>query len=474
MESIQTDPKSLLAQLTEGVGASVDDLENVTFEGADPVFREPYPIGTAAAAAIAATGYAAAKIWKLRTGRSQHVTVNVRAAAAAMRSSHYLRIEPNANSVRIPQGEGSSQARGFYRTRDGRWIYIHLGSPTHQDRILSLLGVANESAAVANAILKWDAAALEEQVYAVGACAGMVRTQDEWAAHPHARAVAGAPLVDIVKIGDSEPQPLPPGDRPLARTRVLDLTWVLAGPTGTRTLAEHGADVLRIGTDRLQGLSTRHVVNTGFGKRSAVLNINDPAGRIQLMRLVSGADVFVQGYRGGSFAAHGYSAEALAKHRPGLIYVSLSAFGHLGPWRVRRGYDSIVSAVSGIAHEYALAGVPRQMRSAPLDFLSGYLLAYGVMTALMQRAQEGGSYHVRVSIARTNQWLLSLPRIPVDMADKAVEDLSAEEVAMLSMTSESPWGTLTYLAPAAQLSETPTRWDRPSVPLSYHQPVWEE
>lgn len=472
--SAQADPQSLLAQLRKVAGTSAEDRANVTFEGADPVFREPYPIGSVAAAAIAATGQAASELWKLRTGRGQNVTVNVRAAAAAMRSSQYLRIEPRANSVPVPPDQGGSKARGFYQTRDERWVYLHLGLPHHQSRILSVLGAANTSAAVADAVLKWNAADLEEQIYAAGACAGMVRTQQEWAAHPHARAVAEAPLIDIVKIGDSHPQPPPPGDRPLAGIRVLDLTWVLAGPTGTRTLAEHGADVLRIGTDRVIQLSELHMINTGFGKRSTVLNIHEPAGSKQLMQLVSGTDVFVQGYRGGSFAAHGYSAEALAQHRPGLIYVSMSAFGHLGPWQNRRGFDTMVSTVGGIAYENARAGVPRQLRSSPLDFLTGYLLAYGVMTALLRRAREGGSYHVRLSIARTNQWLLSLPRIAANAAANATDDLSPEEIAALSMTSESPWGRLTHLAPAARLSETPARWDRPSVPLAYHQPVWEE
>lgn len=474
MASSQADPHSLLAHLRQVVGIPAEDAASVTFEGVDPVFREPYPIGTVAAAAIAATGQAASALWQLRTGRGQHVTVNVRAAAAAMRSSQYLRIEPRAGSVIVPPDQGGSKARGFYQTRDARWVYLHLGLPHHQTRILSVLGAANTPASVAKAVMKWSAADLEEQIYAAGACAGMVRTREEWAAHPHARAVAEAPLIDIVKTGESAPQPLPPGNRPLAGIRVLDLTWVLAGPTGTRTLAEHGANVLRIGTDRLTQLSELHMINTGFGKRSTVLNIHEPAGSKQLIQLVSGTDVFVQGYRGGSFAAHGYSAEALAQHRPGLIYVSMSAFGHLGPWRNRRGYDTLVSTVGGIAHENALAGVPRQLRSSPLDFLTGYLLAYGVMAALLRRAREGGSYHVRLSIARTNQWLLSLPRITADAAAKAAEDLSQEEIAALSMTSESPWGRLTHLAPAVQLSETPARWDRPSVPLAYHQPFWEE
>lgn len=472
--SLPLDPASLLAQLREVAGMRADSSSQVTFDGAEPVFREPYPIGTVAAAAIAATGEAAAELWTLRGGRSQHVAVNVRAAAAAMRSSQYLRIEPRADSLCVPPDQGGSKARGFYQTRDGRWVYLHLGLAHHQTRILSVLGAANTPASVAQAVLKWNAAELEETICAAGACAGMVRTQEEWAAHPHARAVAGAPLIDIVRIGEGERRPLPPGNRPLSGIRVLDLTWVLAGPTATRTLAEHGADVLRIGTDRLVQLSELHMINTGFGKRSTVLNIHDPAGRQQLMRLASDADVFVQGYRGGSFAAHGYSAEALATHRPGLIYVSMSAFGHLGPWQHRRGFDTLVSTVGGIAHENARAGVPRQLRSSPLDFLTGYLLAYGVMAALIRRAREGGSYHVRLSIARTNQWLLSLPRLPADAAANAAEELSPEEIAALSMTSDSPWGRLTHLAPAVQMSETPAHWDKPSVPLATHPPVWQD
>ena len=179
------------------------------------------------------------------------------------------------------------------------------------------------------------------------------------------RPVAALPLMEIMRIGDSDPEPLPTGDRPLSGIRVLDLTRVLAGPTCARTLAEHGADVLEITGAHLPSLGYQEL-DTGHGKLAAHLDLRAP-GDVDILRgLVRKADVFSQGYRPGTLASRGLSPEELAAIRPGLVYVSLSAFGHAGPWASRRGFDTVVQTVSGITI--------RQAEFVPGDFFGAAFL----------------------------------------------------------------------------------------------------
>ena len=465
-------PHALLDQILVAAG-SAPAKGAVTFAGADPVFPLPLRVGEAGAAAIAATGIAAAELWRLRTGRTQRVQVDVDAAAAAMRSNQYLRHE-STDAEPAPATDGarlSHLGNSIFPTGDDRWIYLHRGFAHHRARITSVLGCADDVESITRAVATWEASALEESVFAQGACAGKVRTYAEWNSEDQGQAVAALPLMEVLRIGESRPQPMPDGDRPLAGVRALDLTRVLAGPTCARTLAEHGADVLRVGTDRLPH-NEDQVIDTGHGKRSTVLDLTSAAGAAQLQALIRGADVFSQSYRPGSLAARGFSVDDVMALRPGIIYVSLSAFGHEGPWRNRRGFDTLVQTVSGIADEHAIDGRPRLQPVSVLDYVTGYLAAFGVMVALGRRAQEGGSYHVRVSLAQTGRWLTGLGRVAPDRVAAAPANLAPERLAALSMTSETPFGRLRHLAPVVQLSETPARWERPAVPLDHDEPRW--
>ena len=299
----------------------------------------------------------------------------------------------------------------------------------------------------------------------------MLRSRSEWQAHPQAQAIAGLPLIEVLKLGDSPPVPLPPAERPLAGIRVLDLTHVLAGPTGARTLAEHGADVLRL-------ISPRHPrepmdADTSHGKRFAYLALDDPRGADRLRALVQGADVFSQGYRPESLAARGFSPEAVAALHPGIVYVSLSAYSHAGPWRSKRGYDTLVQTVSGMVDEESEGGLPRHVPASALDYCTGYLMAFGAMVALARR--------------RSRRWKLPGPRrsrrrsagstAPAGLRRRSTEAASSpgrSKTCGERMTySEGPYGGILPLAPVVELSETPARWAIPAAPYGTHEPVWE-
>jgi crotonobetainyl-CoA:carnitine CoA-transferase CaiB-like acyl-CoA transferase len=325
---------------------------------------------------------------------------------------------------------------------------------------MGVLGKPADRAAAEAASRNWDGLELEEAIHAAGGCAGLARSAAEWTQHPHAAAVAAQPLLEIQKIGESAPEPLPAGTRPLSGVRVLDLTRVLAGPTCARTLAEHGADVLKISGAHLpdSGISE---FDTGIGKLSAHLDLRTRSGVDTLRGLLRETDVLSQSYRPGALAARGFSPEQAAQVRPGIVYVTLSAWGTEGPWRERRGFDSIVQTVSGMA--YAQGGdKPKLMPVSAIDYVSGYLMAFGALVALERRATEGGSWLVRVSLARTGKWIVDRGLVK-DFS--SVENPDVEN--LLTKT-----GKYTHLKPVLGLSETPPFWERPPVPLGTHPAEW--
>src|SRR5713101_186980 len=341
---------------------------------------------------------------------------------------------------------------------------------------LGVLGCAEDREEVTKAVAKWDALELEEAIIAEKGAGGMVRSMAEWAKHPQGMAIASLPLMEIVKIGDAPVEKLPQGERPLSGVRVLDLTRVLAGPTCARTLAEHGADVLKITAPHLPNIGYQEF-DTGHGKLSAHLDLRQPKDLATLRDLARESDVFSQGYRPGTLGMRGLSPEELAALRPGLVYVSLCAFSHVGPWASRRGFDTVVQNVSGITTRQGelFPGAepgPQFYPVSAIDYLTGYLMAFGAMVALGRRAREGGSWLVRISLAQTGRWLVSRGEVPESALTDVPKEFTPEELTRWSTTSDTPVGRLGHLKPVVQLSETPPFWARPSVPLGHNEPAW--
>jgi crotonobetainyl-CoA:carnitine CoA-transferase CaiB-like acyl-CoA transferase len=359
---------------------------------------------------------------------------------------------------------------GFYPVRDG-WASIHCNFANHRDAALKVLQVNGNRQEAEQKSSAWTGEALEDAIHAAGGCAGYVRSAEQWLRHPQAQAVALQPLLEIVRIGDAPPEPLPRKNRPLEGIRVLDLTRVLAGPTCARSLAEHGADVLKIGAGHLPDSGPMDL-DTGIGKLSARLDLRNEKEIAVLKNLIRDADVFSQSYRPGTLAARGLSPEALAAMRPGIVCVSLSAWGGSGPWRARRGFDSIVQAVSGMAHASAKAGKPRYLPVSAIDYVSGYLMALGASVALARRAREGGSWLASVALARVGKWIVDRGLLPESAYRNVPEELPPEELEPLYGEVDSPAGRIRHLKPVLQLSETPPFWSRPPVPFGTHAPAW--
>jgi len=451
----------LLDALHESLG--LPRPAGVEIAGADPVLATRFRVGEAAAAALAATAVAAAEIWQLRTGRRQRVRVDVTGAAASLLGFLYQRVESGPG---VGAFDPRNRITGFYPTRDGQWFLLHQSFPETERRALALLGCDGEREAVAARIAAWDAQSLEDAIAERGLCGARVRSAAEWATHPQGRALASTPVVEVIRVGDSPPEPFPAAARPLSGVRVLDLTRVLAGPTCGRTLAAHGADVLRIGSPHLPSVPP-FVMDTSHGKRSAFLDLRSPSDADRLRALVRGADVFAQGYRTGALARLGFGPEALLELRPGLVYTSINCYGHEGPWKERPGWEQLAQTVTGLAHEHGGAAGPQLLPAAATDYNTGYLAALGTLIALARRAHEGGSYWVRASLSRTAMWLDGMSR-----TESVGPGLSAEQVRPHLTHSSTVFGELSHLGPIVQLSETPARWALPTVPLGTHPPEW--
>lgn len=454
--------RSSLTALLRIVGLTPDLARRTTITGKDPVFASRFALAEATTAVLAACAGGAAACWELRTGRPQNVHVAVQHAAATLQSVIIQRV--NGNPVPL----ASDALNDFFQTRDGRWIHLLGEFPHLIDGTLQVLGCALEASQIANAVAKWDAFGLEDALAAAGMCGVVTRTAAEWAEHPQARALETAGPVEIVRFGHCDPKPFKQGEQPLSGVRVLDLTRVLAGPSNGKILAQYGADVMLVSSPSLPNIEAC-VIDTGAGKRSAFLDLNDETGVRTLWSLIEETDVFVQSYRPGALESRGFSHERLATVRPGIIYVSISSYGDVGPWRSRRGWEPLAEAATGLAIADGTPSRPRHLAAAACDYATGYLAALGTISALWRRAREGGSYLVRASLAQTAMWLEKTGAVCNPAAATGFG-----EPSRWMFEAESPFGRLRQVRPVAEMSETPSRWTRPPVPLGTHPPTWTE
>ena len=450
---------SRLLQLTK-----LPTADTVEIRGRDPVMPSRFKIGEAAATALAACGVAANTIWKASGGKHQHIEVDTAGAAVSLISFLCQRLDDGSE----PQRDPNRPLVGFYQAKDGRWVHLHGAFPDLAAGTLSVLGCDASVESIRASVSRWDGQALEDALAEAGMCGAMARTREEWLAHPQGEALQSVPPVSIKRIADSPIEPIPAGARPLEGVRVLDLTRVLAGPTCARTLASHGANVLKINSPNLPSVPP-FVIDTGHGKRSAFLDLNQENDHKQLKSLILSADIFSQGYRKGALAKRDFGPEQLAEQRPGIIYVSINAYGHVGPWAARPGWEQLAQTVSGVAVDEGSFEAPRLIAAAATDYTTGYLGALGAMAALYRRSIEGGSYHVEVSLAQTANWLYEFGLFE---RDSALPNFDPAIAAPYMVSSDTGFGRLHHLGPIIRMSETEPRWEQVSVPLGYHPATW--
>src|ERR1700680_1583890 len=241
-------PSETLADLWILAGGDASALDAVTLSGQEPQLPSSFRVAAAAQTSIAAAALAAAQVWKLRSGQSQDVAVDMRHAVGECRSASYLRVDGK------PPPPAWDAIAGIYKTRDQRFVRLHTNFPHHRDAVCKVLGCKPERDEVQAALMQWDGEAFETAAYAGGCVVALMRSYEEWSDLPHAKMLAALPPVVIEKIGEAAPKPWPAGNRPLAGLRVLDLSRALAGPVAGRTLAVHGADVLLISGPDLPGI----------------------------------------------------------------------------------------------------------------------------------------------------------------------------------------------------------------------------
>ena len=452
--------------------------EPVLVDGAADGLPSRMPAGDTAVACVATALTAAAGLQRERGGmRPVPVRLDAAHVAVAVRSEAYLRV--NGRGF----GDGFAPLSRFWPAADG-WVRTHANYPWHQEALLRALGTDADPDAVRSAIGDRPAETVEADVVAAGGVAAAVRTAGQWRLHPHGRAVTGRPPIPAARTAGAAPRRHGPAGRPAAGLRVLDLTRVIAGPVATRYLAALGADVLRVDPPhRPELLLSRY---DGLpGKRSTIVDARTPGGLARLHELLDAADIVVHGYRPGALAAFGLDAGELAERHPGLVAVSLSAWGDPGPWSGRRGFDSIVQAACGIAvAESPGGGRPGTLPCQLLDHGTGYLAAAAALEGVRRQSAAGGTHFFGLSLAATAAWLLDRYRPATAGAPEADTPPEAgpppeagapgaePQASGYLTTLRSDAGPVTVVTPPGELGGSSLAWPPRLAAYGQDPPAW--
>jgi len=441
------------------LGGHIDECNQVTLttEGALP---SVCPVTDLASASMAAVALSIARLRAQGGDKLEQVRVDRRLASIWFATS----LRPIGWQVPNPW----DAIAGDYPTKDG-WIRLHTNAPHHRLAAERILGTHADKAGMAKAVALWNKEDLESAIVQAGGCAAQMRSPAKWSQHPQGRAVADEPLIHISRhlLASTHAHPVDPA-RPLVGIKVLDLTRVLAGPVATRCLAAYGAHVLRI--DPPQWDEPGLVPEVTLGKRLARLNLRDQASLARLKELIASADIILHGYRPGALERLGLGSTIRHQINPGLIDVSLNAYGWTGPWRDRRGFDSLVQMSSGIAHagmQHFQADKPVPMPVQTLDQATGYLMAAAAIIGITERLQSNTVLQARLSLARTAQLLLDY------RTDASHAAFAPETDADKSDTIEhTAWGEAQRIQWPIQINGCPADWATPARELGSDSACW--
>ncbi|MEI7052576.1 CoA transferase [Pseudomonas koreensis] len=418
-----------------------------------------FAVSDLACASIGAAGQAVSELLRQQTGHLPAVEVDRRLASFWFATS----LRPIGWEV-PPLWD---PVAGDYATKDG-WIRLHTNAPHHRAAAESVLGTCADRAAMAAKVAQWRSADLEQAVVEAKGCAAEMRSWAQWQQHPQGQAVNAEPLVHFIDSQDEKANAWQGSvEQPLAGLKVLDLTRVLAGPTASRFLAGLGANVLRI--DPPSWNEPGVVPEVTLGKRCARLNLQQPGDRAVFENLLKDADILIHGYRADALEHLGFGAERRRQLAPGLIDVCLNAYGWSGPWRNRRGFDSLVQMSSGIAEagqRWKQADKPTPLPVQGLDHATGYLMAASAITLLTERLRSGRGGSARLSLARTAKLLIEHgPGTSEALRAEAKQDQD-------SRVEQTPWGPAHRLLAPVTISGKPLQWALPATELGSHRAQW--
>ena len=433
-----------LADLLALVGLTKHFSGDAVLRGSDPVIRSPHRLGEASATAQLLIGAAGAAIWEARSGGRTDISIDILDALHHLHPTHYVEQAGYSSSV----GAEYVAVNGVFETRDRRYVMLEAGPPYEKllTGYLNFFDCGNNKESFAREVAKWEAEDLEEALTKAGLPVCRAFTREAWLAHPQGRMLAQTPPIEIVKIADGDPVPFRDcGNSPLDGVRVLDFTHVLAGPRSARTLAEYGAEVLHISSPWYADTLAQHL-GVDVGKYDAFLDLRFERDTATMRQLAATADVFASTYRPTVNARFGLLPEPLAAaSERGIVYMSATAYGHSGPWNDRPGFDQNAQVASGFAMAEGHGVTPEFSPVFYLaDLITGHFAAAGMMAALYRRAVEGGSYRVKLSLARSAMWVQELGLLDVG-AQRELPEIDSYPAQTVSI--DTAYGTVTLLAP---------------------------
>lgn len=457
-EIIREKTRSLYTQLTGK--KSLPAALHITGEGNLPAH---YPVTPLIAASVAVAAQTLSHLLSLRHGNADAVTVDRRLASLWCKTT----LKPDG--WEIPPAWDS--LAGDYATADG-WIRLHTNAPAHRKVVETVLGKAESREVLAPRVLLWKKAELEQAVVHAGGCAAQMFSTSQWHQHVQGKSLESEPLFQCALTAPASPPSwaMEPG-HPLAGVRILDLTRIIAGPVATRFLAGLGAEVLRI--DPFGWDEPAQEADVTLGKHCARLNLHNPQDRHRFETLLREADVVVHGYRAGALHKLGYGTEQRRALAPGLVDVCLNAYGWNGPWRERRGFDSLVQMSAGIADfgmQQSGSDKPVPLPVQALDHVTGYLMAAAVIQGLAQRVETHQGSETRLSLARTAR---ELTEFGAD--DSAYHPVinAAQPEDFAPELEHTPWGIGWRLLAPVSLESTSWRWALPASPLGSSPASWQ-
>lgn len=471
------DPYRELREVLGVTGHKPEDAGGtIRFTGKDPIISSPWPLATMAGVSLMAKAVAMADLWKFRTGQGQDLEVDLRQVLHRLCPFYDQKWETlNGYAPGTPSDPSNPfMPSHMYETKDGRWIQLLNIYPRSKTSALGFLGTNDSVEAIGNAVANWNGLELEAAANQAGLQATLVRTADEFLEEEEFKYLEALDLIEIEKIAESDPVPFRKDPQaPLDGIRALGMGHVIAGAGLGRALAYHGADVLNI-WQPLDFEMDLVYYTANVGMRSSILDIARADGMERFKTLLKDTDVFFSNRRPGYLEKYGLTAENLAAEKPGLIHVDMKLYTWDGPWASRFGFDQNAGGVSGV---FTKEGTPEQPRLTEIfvvnDYAMSWLSSVAVAAALKRRAIEGGSYRVRISLARLSMWLMQMGLFDKEYA-KGVAGTKGEHeyLAPELFTAETACGFYQGVTDQVQMSKTPGRYRIPLTPRGASRPEW--